>query len=198
MQPEFWNERFASTDYVYGKEPNAFLKEVLPTITGKTILFPGEGEGRNAVWAARQNWQVTAFDQSTEGQRKCQTLANEFNVSVDYQIHNVMDFASNIKYDVIGLFYLHLPANIRRQFHQKIWDCIAPGGHLILEGFNPNQLKYASGGPKDPTMLFSIDELKNDFPEAIFTKAEEIETTLDEGPFHQGKSALTRIIAQKK
>jgi 2-polyprenyl-3-methyl-5-hydroxy-6-metoxy-1,4-benzoquinol methylase len=198
MQPDFWNEKFAGTEYVYGKAPNAFLQETLPTIKGKTFLFPGEGEGRNAVWAARQNWEVTAFDQSTAGQQKCQQLANEFNVNVDYQINNVLDFSSTIEYDAVGLFYLHLPVDIRRSFHNKIWDLVSIGGYLILEGFNPNQLQYTSGGPKDISMLFSIEELKIDFPLATFIIAEEIESDLNEGPFHQGTAALTRIFAQKK
>lgn len=197
MEPDFWNARFAAADYVYGKYPNAFLKEILPTISGNTILFPGEGEGRNAVWAASQNWRVTAFDQSTEGQRKCAQLANEFGVTVDYQISNVTEFTSPVLYDAIGLFFLHLPLDIRRSFHNKIWNFLALGGHLILEGFNPNQLQYTSGGPKDETMLFNIEELKKDFPLATFLVAEEIESELNEGPFHQGKAALTRIIAQK-
>lgn len=197
MQAEFWNERFGRTEFVYGKAANAFLHQVLPTIKGKTLLLPGEGEGRNAVWAVTQQWQVTAFDQSTAGRAKCQQLADEFNVSVDYIISSAEDFKSEIKYDVVGLFYLHLPSNLRRTFHNTIWENLVSGGHLILEGFNPNQLNYTSGGPKDATMLFDLETLKHDFPLAVFSIAEQIETILDEGPFHQGKAAVTRILAIK-
>ena len=197
MQAEFWNERFGRTEFVYGKAANAFLQQVLPTIKGKTLLLPGEVEGRNAVWAATQQWKVTAFDQSTAGKQKCQQLADEFKVAVEYLISGAEDFKSEINFDAVGLFYLHLPESIRRAFHNKIWEYVAPGGHLILEGFNPKQLNNTSGGPKDASMLFDLETLKLDFPKATFSIAEEIETILDEGPFHQGKAAVTRILAIK-
>lgn len=64
---DFWNERFAAKEYVYGTDPNSFYKEQLLLLETGSVLFPAEGEGRNAVYAAKLGWDVTAFDSSTEG-----------------------------------------------------------------------------------------------------------------------------------
>lgn len=67
---EFWNQRYASVDYAYGTSPNLFYREKLEFVSPGKILFPAEGEGRNAVYAAKSGWNVTAFDLSTEGKKK--------------------------------------------------------------------------------------------------------------------------------
>jgi hypothetical protein len=65
-----WNERYANEEFAYGEEPNNYLKEQLTKLDAGKILFPAEGEGRNAVFAAKEGWTVSAFDISNEGLRK--------------------------------------------------------------------------------------------------------------------------------
>jgi len=65
-----WDERFNTTEYIYGKEPNQFLSSVVEQIQGKNILCLGEGEGRNAVFLAKQGFAVTAVDSSKVGLKK--------------------------------------------------------------------------------------------------------------------------------
>src|SRR5680860_1842183 len=83
---DFWNERYGIEEYVYGTEPNQFYKELLKKLSPGKILFPAEGEGRNAVFAAQNGWDVTAFDSSTEGKKKAEKLAAAKGVSVKYII----------------------------------------------------------------------------------------------------------------
>lgn len=45
----------------YGTEPNAFFKAQLDQLTPGRLLLPAEGEGRNAVYAAKKGWEVAAF-----------------------------------------------------------------------------------------------------------------------------------------
>ena len=71
---EFWNERYRQNEFAYGEEPNEFLKEQLAKLQPGSILFPAEGEGRNAVYAAQSGWQVSAFDISEEGKKKAERL----------------------------------------------------------------------------------------------------------------------------
>lgn len=80
VMAEFWDTRFAEPVYAYGTEPNRFFKEQLLKLSPGKILFPAEGEGRNAVYAAKQGFDVYAFDYSKEGQRKARLLAAESNV----------------------------------------------------------------------------------------------------------------------
>jgi hypothetical protein len=76
---EFWNERYSNKLFVYGKEPNVFFREELEKMPVGKILLPAEGEGRNAVFAALQGWEVFAFDNSEEGMKKALLLASEKN-----------------------------------------------------------------------------------------------------------------------
>ena len=48
-----WNKRFQDDRYVYGTEPNVFLKETQKRLqlTGNALAI-AEGEGRNAVFLA--------------------------------------------------------------------------------------------------------------------------------------------------
>jgi len=74
---DFWNARYAAAEYAYGTEPNAFFKAQLDQLTPGRLLLPAEGEGRNAVYAAKKGWEVVAFDQSDAGQKKALKLAKE-------------------------------------------------------------------------------------------------------------------------
>ena len=94
MDASFWNERYVSKEYVYGKEPNTFFKDFINQklrVPGK-LLLPAEGEGRNAVFAALNGYQVTAFDFSTDAKNKAQLLASEQNVSIEYLTSDISSF----------------------------------------------------------------------------------------------------------
>src|SRR5678816_4533829 len=81
-----WNERYSKDEFAYGEQPNKYLREQLEKLDGGTILFPAEGEGRNAVFAAKLGWKVSAFDISVEGKNKAFRLAETNNVTIDYQV----------------------------------------------------------------------------------------------------------------
>lgn len=142
---DFWNVRYATDEYVYGTEPNLFFRENLLRLTPGKILLPAEGEGRNAVFAAKQGWQVTAFDNSIEGQRKALQLAKKEGVSISY-LMNSFDSANfpTQYFDCIALIYTHMPANERNTNHRKLVSFLKPGGYLIIEGFSKNQLQFNS------------------------------------------------------
>lgn len=195
---DFWNVRYATDEYVYGTEPNSFFRENLLKLTPGKILLPAEGEGRNAVFAAKQGWQVTAFDNSIEGQRKALQLADKEGAAISYLIDSYDSANFPFEYfDCIALIYTHMPHDKRTVYHQKLASFLKPGGSLILEGFSKNQLQFNSGGPKDYGMLFSIEELKSDFSEFNIIQAEETETELKEGTFHDGKASVIRLLATR-
>ncbi|GAB2536928.1 hypothetical protein GCM10027189_18710 [Rufibacter soli] len=87
---------------------------------------------------------------------------------------------------------------LRQSFHLKTVVWLKPGGTLILEAFHPRQLEYASDGPKDPEMLYSADQLAQDFKGLQIQLLEELAIPLSEGEFHQGPGFVTRLVATKK
>ncbi|MCT4581328.1 MAG: class I SAM-dependent methyltransferase [Flavobacteriales bacterium] len=202
---EMWNTRYKAQEFAYGKEPNQFFKQQLDLIpTNETILFPAEGEGRNAVYAAIQGHQVYAFDISIEGRNKAQALAKENNTNIDYQVGQLQDLNyTESSFDSIVLIYAHLPTTLKKSFYTELIKLLKPNGRIILEGFSKKHLAYSTqnpevGGPKNIDMLFSKETITEDFStlETIFL--EETDTILKEGKFHNGKSAVIRYIGQKK
>jgi hypothetical protein len=80
----------------------------------------------------------------------------------------------------------------------KLLSLLKPGGVIIFEAFAKNQLQYNSGGPKDVDMLFSLDEISEEFPNVKFDSLTNEIITLDEGLYHRGEGALIRFIGTKK
>ncbi|RXQ93954.1 class I SAM-dependent methyltransferase [Ancylomarina salipaludis] len=196
---EMWDDRYANESFVYGTEPNAFFKDELLKLKAGQILLPAEGEGRNAVFAAKQSWQVVAFDQSKQGRLKALKLAAENQVAIEYVTAGFEDFISEEeRFDCIALIYAHVPENKRKDYHVSIAKYLKPGGVLILEGFSKQQLGKASGGPGQVEMLFSKEDLLDDFSELETIKLEELDVDLSEGAFHQGEASIIRYIGQKK
>ncbi len=198
---EKWDKWYSNTEYIYGKEVNQFFKSVIDSIPpiGGTALFPAEGEGRNAVYAARLGWKVDAFDLSTEGKRKAELLAKEAEVDINYKIANYgKPELPNTTYNLIALVYSHVPNDIRVKGNEALIASLAANGYIVLEMFSENHKNSGSTfGPKSDDFLVSIDELKNEFKNLSILLIEEKEIELNEG-YHQGKGTVVRMIAQKK
>jgi cyclopropane fatty-acyl-phospholipid synthase-like methyltransferase len=201
---EFWNDRYGAVDFAYGIEANEYFKTQLDKLKPGKILLPAEGEGRNAIFAAKMGWDVFAFDQSKKGKDKAYRLAEENQVSIDFQISEFEDFVFEPKqFDAIALIFAHFPANLKSKYHEIAQSALKKGGILIFEAFSKSHVKYNSlspdaGGPKNVDMLFSIDEIKSDFKDFDFLEIEEKDIILDEGQFHRGMSSVIRCTARKK
>lgn len=191
---EMWNQRYAAKDFSYGTEPNRFFKEWIDKYPAGEILFPAEGEGRNAVYAAKKGWEVTAFDFSEEGKRKALQLADIEKVKIDYKVISAEEFTTDKRFDAIVLIFAHFPLNIRSKVHKKLIKLLKPGGVFLLEGFNKAQLKNDTGGPKNKKMLFDKNMLKDDFKDLEITLLKDDVINLDEGKVHKGRADVINFI----
>ncbi|MEJ2105060.1 MAG: class I SAM-dependent methyltransferase [Ignavibacteriaceae bacterium] len=195
----FWDERYSSEEYVYGTEPNKFFKEQIDNIrsTGR-LLLPGEGEGRNAVYAAKCGWSVDAFDQSNQAKSKALQLADKNGVRINYQVNDLNEFSPQKNYyDAVAIVYVHLAAEYRKNFNRKLIDALKVNGRIIIELFSKDQFGKTSGGPQDLNMLYSLDEIKNDFCsfKTILLKEEII--NIEEGEKHKGEASVIRFVGEK-
>ncbi len=200
---EFWDKRYAEKDWAYGKEPNEFLKSSIQEFEPGKALFPAEGEGRNAVYAGSLGWDVSAFDMSVSGRKKALQLANEKTVRIDYQVGDLMSMVYPENYfDLLVLIFVHFPPQLRSGYHKNLLQFVKPGGKVILEGFSKKHLEFSSknpkaGGPPNIDMLFSIEEIKEDFSDLNIELLEENEVEMNEGLYHVGKSSVIRLIGTK-
>lgn len=199
-----WDERYSNDEFAYGTQPNNYLRDQLQKLETGSILFPAEGEGRNAVFAAQLGWDVSAFDISTEGKNKALLLAENNNVKIDYQVGELQNL--NFKkeqFDVIALIYAHFPADIKSSLHKMLDQYLRKDGFIIFEAFSKKHLEFVLknekvGGPKDIESLFSIDEIKSDFPDYDIIELVETEIELSEGVFHNGTASVIRFLGKKK
>jgi hypothetical protein len=201
---ERWNDRFSKDEFAYGEQPNNYLKVQLEKLNAGTILFPAEGEGRNAVFAAKLGWTASAFDISIEGKSKALRLAEANKVTIDYQVGELKALNYNTEqFDAIALIYAHFPADIKSLYHKTLDKYLRKKGVVIFEAFSKKHIDYISknekvGGPKDIAMLFSIDELKSDFANYEIVELVEKEIELSEGLFHKGNGSVIRFVGRKK
>ena len=199
-----WDDRYSNEEFAYGEEPNNYLKEQLAKLTVGSILFPAEGEGRNAVFAAKNGWKVSAFDISQKGKNKATKLAEKSKVTIDYRVGELetLDFKKE-QFDAIALIYAHFPADIKSLYHKVFDQYLKKDGTIIFEAFSKKHLDYIKanekvGGPKDIESLFSIEEIKADFPNYEIVELVEKEIELNEGLFHNGTGSVIRFIERKK
>ena len=198
-----WNERYSDEAFAYGEEPNQYLRAQLEKLPVGSILFPAEGEGRNAVFAAQLGWDVTAFDISQEGKNKAHLLAEKKGVAIDYQVGPLegLNFEAE-QFDAIALIYAHFPAKIKSAYHQKLDTLLKKGGTIIFESFSKKHLAYVMadekvGGPKDIDSLFSMEEIRADFPNYTIIELVEKDIELSEGLYHNGTGSVIRFVGVK-
>ncbi|WP_317048728.1 class I SAM-dependent methyltransferase [Reichenbachiella versicolor] len=196
---KMWDNRYKQQVYVYGEEPNNYFKEQLSNIKPGKILLGAEGEGRNAVFAAKLGWQVSAFDISHEGKKKALELAKENDVNIDYRVGSFPELGFELDhYDAIALIYAHFPPSLRKDYYQLLDNCLKSKGHVIFEAFGKSHLPYRSknpkvGGPQDIESLYSIEDLELCFPNYKSIELAEKEIELSEGIYHNGVGSVTRF-----
>jgi SAM-dependent methyltransferase len=195
----FWDARFAEPGFAYGTEPNAFLAGRLDGLPPGRLLLPGEGEGRNAVWAAGRGWRVEAFDASTIARDKALLLAAERGVSLEYRVGDLAELASAApgSFDAVGLVFVHLPPPARTRVHRSLVAHLRPGGVLILEGFSKHQLERGTGGPRSLELLYDAAELAEDFRDLELEELSTCDAELDEGRHHRGVASVVRLVARR-
>ena len=199
-----WDDRYRGAEYAYGEKPNSYFEEKIQELSPGQILFPAEGEGRNAVHAAQLGWDVSAFDISVEGKKKALRLAEANNVTINYRVGELPELGhEEATFDAIASIYAHFPPDIRSDYHRLLDRYLREGGTLIFEGFAKAHLDYNSknpdvGGPKDPDALFSIEELRSEFPDIEFIELREEEVDLSEGIYHNGVGSVVRAFGSKK
>lgn len=199
MDINFWNTRYKEAEFAYGTEPNDFLKLKIKDIKPKSkILCLAEGEGRNAVFLAAHNHDVTAVDYSQEGLNKLQKLASDKNLTiktncVDLNYYKIEDN----KWDAIICIFGHFPESLRKTVFKQIYKGLNKGGIFLMEAYHKDQLNYKTGGPQIAELLYSAEELEQDFSEFETISIETIIKEIEEGKYHKGTSAVIQVIAHK-
>jgi 2-polyprenyl-3-methyl-5-hydroxy-6-metoxy-1,4-benzoquinol methylase len=198
---DFWNKRFDTPDYIFGRAPNEYLQTQAKRYLkkGDTVLCVADGEGRNSVWLAKQGMQVDAFDLSEVALKKAIALAAEEAAQVQFSLESSdsWDWQPN-QYDaVVGIFIQFADPVMRPRLFAQMVSALRPGGLLIIQGYTPKQLEFKTGGPSILEHLYTEDMIRTLIGELEPIDLCLYEKELSEGPKHTGMSALLGLVARK-
>jgi hypothetical protein len=191
-----WNERYSAEEYAYGTKPNRFLEENFSHIPKGEVLSLAEGEGRNAVFLAKQGYSVTAVNSSLVGLKKAGTLAERNGVVVKFIHADLADYdLGESKWDGIVSIFCPLPSSIRKQLHKKVVAGLKRNGVFLLEAYTPDQLKHGTGGGNSVDVMQSQESLSLELAGLKFKRLIELERDVIEGIYHTGIGAVVQAIA---
>jgi SAM-dependent methyltransferase len=193
----FWDRRYSEPGFAYGREPNRFFRDTIDGLTPGKLLLPGEGEGRNAIYAAGKGWDVTAIDQSRVARQKAMEWAENGSHRLRYRIMDIADLkCMEGVFDLIAILYLHLPPAGRSATHRRLSACLRKGGLLLMECFHKEQTRYGTGGPSAEELLYSEADLRDDFRNLEILLCDHIVEDLQQGKYHSGSSSIIRLLAK--
>lgn len=201
--PEFWDARFAGNDVAYGEAPNVFLTEMAARLPKGRAFAPADGQGRNGLWLAREGWQVESVDLSSVAVDRVAERAAAEGLPLSARVGDlVAEAPPEGAYDVVAVFYFHIPKAERAIAHANFVKALAPGGMLVIEGFSPAFAALPpegrSHGPiSHPDIMFTPDDLREEFAGLTPLLCEEADVMLAEGNFHRGRAIVTRGLFQR-
>jgi SAM-dependent methyltransferase len=159
MDAEGWDERYRASELLWGLPPNRWVAEELAGAEPGRALDLACGEGRNALWLAEQGWQVTAVDFSAVAIARAREL----------------DTASMVRWfqadattycpdetDLALICYLQVAADERRRAVRTAAQALAPGGTLLVIAHDSRNIADGTGGPQDPSVLYTADDVTAD------------------------------------
>lgn len=179
---ELWDERHATSDPIESHEPDATLVEVARELVPGRALDLATGDGRNAIWLARQGWTVTAVDFSQVGLERARAAAERAGVTVAWVRADLIEWLPPRRaFDLVDVVYLHLPPAERATAYAGAAEAVAPGGTLLVVGHDTANLTEGSGGPQDPAVLFTADELAATLTDLRIERADRVVRPLPDG-----------------
>jgi SAM-dependent methyltransferase len=176
---QMWDERHAAREPIESLEPDPTLFEEIGPLAPGRALDLGTGDGRNAVWLAARGWDVTAVDFSRVALDRGRSLAERAGVAVDWVQVDLLARAPPAQaYDLVCLFFIHLPLDERRVVYGRAAAGVAAGGTLLVVGHDRSNLGEGTGGPQDPAVLFTAAEVATELDELEVVRAETARRTV--------------------
>jgi SAM-dependent methyltransferase len=172
MQREDWDARHAWVEDVWD-EANRFLGAEVAELQPGRALDLACGQGRNAIWLATHGWEVTGVDFSEVAVAKALARAERDALPATFVCADLLDYEPTAgAYDLVLLLYLHVPAIERRHIVAKAASAVNPGGTFILLGHDLANMTDGVGGPSDPGLLYTPDQIARELPDLEIEKAE--------------------------
>ena len=195
-----WDERYAQEGYVFGEQPNAFLARQKHRLQSRVrALAVADGEGRNGVWLAEQGLEVVSLDGSPVAQDKARRLAERRGVQLTFELADLSAWIwPEREFDVVAAIFIQFAGpELRTRMFEGMRRALKPGGLLLLEGYRPEQIAYATGGPSAVENLYTEAMLREAFADLQILELSAYDAVIEEGAGHSGRSALIDLVARQ-
>lgn len=196
----FWDARYADDSYLFGTEPNAFLKREAGRLQpGWRALMVADGEGRNGVYLAERGLEVVSVDVSPRAVAKARALAAARGVAPEIHAADLCAFdLGEAAFDaVVAIFIQFAPPGPREALFERMVRALKPGGLLFLQGYRPEQVDYGTGGPPYREHMYTEHLLRAQFGGLAWLQFDSYDAPVHEGRGHAGLSALIELVARK-
>jgi SAM-dependent methyltransferase len=199
MDAASWNERYRGSELVWKAGPNRFVEEELAGLepSGRAVDLAA-GEGRNAVWLAERGWEADAVDFSGVALEKADRLAAERGVRLRTVRADLAVWApTEATYDLALIAYLHLPWPELSRVLLRAATAVRQGGTLLLVGHHAANPEHGQGGPQDPRVLYTAEQVADLWrPYADILRAETVTRPVKdaEGVDRTALDALVRAV----
>jgi SAM-dependent methyltransferase len=160
MDASEWDERYRVEGLVWGGPPNRWVVEELSDAPPGAAVDLACGEGRNALWLAAHGWRVIAVDFSAVAIGKAREI--DTGGLVEWITADATDYRPAEPVDLALLCYLQVPAEQRRSAVRNAAAALAPGGLLLVIAHDSRNLADGVGGPSDPRVLYTADDVAAD------------------------------------
>ena len=175
MRREDWDRRYAEVANLWAVKPNRFLVAEAEALEPGRALDLACGEGQNAIWLASLGWEVVGVDFSEVAIAKARARAERDGVDVQFVVGDLVSYEPEAQaFDLVILLYLHIPSRERRGVLARAAAALRTGGTLVLVGHDLTNMTDGVGGPSDPDLLFTPDEIAAELPELEIEKAERV------------------------
>ena len=179
MDASDWDARYAETGLLWSAQPNRFLVAEVAGLAPGTALDVACGEGRNAVWLASRGWKVTAVDHSPVGIGKGREMAQAAAVEVEWVVADVTTYRAPNAFDLVAVFYLHLPPPEMQAAIANAVSAVGDGGTLLVVGHHDDNIEHGIGGPQDPEILYRPEEVASMLDGLDVEKAERVKRPVE-------------------
>lgn len=187
--------------YYWGKVPSKMCYKLLklkPPDRSLKLLDIGCGEGRNAVFFARNGYDVTAFDISSKGIEKAKKMANEANVTIKLFNADINVFRLKDEFDILfstGVLH-YIPKEMRDEIFNNYKTYTRKNGFHVFSVFVKKPFIEKAPDSDIKSQIWISGELFTFYHDwKIEYCDEEIFDCESSGTPH--KHAINRIIARK-
>ncbi|MCK5115496.1 MAG: methyltransferase domain-containing protein [Candidatus Aegiribacteria sp.] len=199
---DLYEERYERAGYYWGTNPSHScyrVLQMLPPDRPLRLLDIGCGEGRNAVFFARNGYQVTAFDTQPRGIEKTKQLAADAGAPVEAFVADINEFRLTEPFDVLfstGVLQ-YIPPGQRKDLFSNYRTFTSPSGLNVFSVFVKKPFIGKAPDAEKTAYKWISGEILTYYHEwKIEYCTEEIFECMSSGVPH--KHAVNRIIARKE